>query len=347
MFFLRNHAKLSLENIKLDVGLMMDKKGKVIPIPGLTEKLFHKGIDAIQTRQFSDAINLLEQAKDLGYEHEELYFALIVAYMEKGNFSEAKKLCHELLKNGIGDYVKTVELYVSILFQMHEYQEIEQFLRPLMEENEIPIEKIQQFQHLLQLSERMGSNQTENTSEDRMKDLFTDDFQETLHRVSSLADKNIQPYIKEIKNYLANEQASPFIKTVLLNILREHEYSKKITVHKYGQTFEVCPNQLFSLQEDKNAKSIKNILRSKLENDNPTLLESLLVLIDRFFFHIYPIEVLPYNHQTWSAAFYAIAQSYFDDVMDMASIAQEYQCNKEEMEEVIRYIQKVDINSNI
>jgi len=330
---------------------MENHKGKIVPIPGLQQRLIDKGMDALKAHNVSEAISLLLQAKELGNDSEDLYYALIAAYMEKGNNNEAKNICHEMLKNGIGDYIKTVEIYISILFQLHDYEPIVQLLKPLIEENEIPYHKIEQFKYLLQLSEKMSVNsrqsQETSNSDEVIEDLFSGDFQEVLLRVSKLADKNIQPYINEISNYLRDEQQSPFIKTVLLNVLKEHQYSKKITVKKYGETLEVYPETLHPLHGDKLSANIKQLIKDQVENEHPALIEPLYTLIDRFFFHIYPIDDLPFEPNVWAAAFFALVQSYFEENPKHIQVsAKEFEAERHQVEEAIQYIKKVESNSH-
>ena len=59
---------------------------------------------------------------------------------------------------GIGDYFQMVDLYLTILIQLHEYQEIVITIEALLDEKEIPPEKHDHFLTILQFSRRMADN---------------------------------------------------------------------------------------------------------------------------------------------------------------------------------------------
>lgn len=96
-------------------------KDNVIFFPGLEKKLTDLGLECLQLKKFDDAIDLLEEARVLDPENEDILIGLVMAYFEASAFKKAKELANIMLLKGIGDYFQMVDLYLTILIQLHEY----------------------------------------------------------------------------------------------------------------------------------------------------------------------------------------------------------------------------------
>ncbi|MCL6574313.1 MAG: tetratricopeptide repeat protein, partial [Bacillus sp. (in: Bacteria)] len=134
------------------------RKDNVIYFPGLEKGLTKKGLDYLEKKKYTEAINLLEDAKELDPDNDDVLVGLVLAYFEAGSFKKAKELANEMLLKGIGDYFQTVDLYLTVLIQLHEYHEIIETIEALLEEKEIPPEKYDHFLTILQFSQRMEEN---------------------------------------------------------------------------------------------------------------------------------------------------------------------------------------------
>src|SRR5690606_14292053 len=111
---------------------------------------------------------------------------------------------------------------------LHEYQEIVSTIEALFDEKEIPPERHDHFLTILQFSRRMADNDINDIEEEPIeapqeqshtKELnltSLKNIDEQMLVISSLAEKNIRPYIEEIKEYLTSEWGHPFLKTMLL-----------------------------------------------------------------------------------------------------------------------------------
>ena len=51
---------------------------------------------------------------------------------------EARELCHELLRMGIGDYFQIMSIYLMVLLQLSEHEEMVETIELLFQENQIP-----------------------------------------------------------------------------------------------------------------------------------------------------------------------------------------------------------------
>ncbi len=329
------------------------QKGNVILFPDLERRLKEKGLDCLKEKKYREAIELFEEAKKLEPENSDIYIGLILSYYETGSLNKAKKLVRFVLQEGIGDYIKMVDLYIMILVQLHEYEEIISTIEGLLEDNQIPKDKYEHFSKMLHFSRKMSSARTEKKEKqadykhdaDQELKLFIDqDPREMMMRIAKLADENIRPYLKDIKRYLLLAEGHPFLKTMLLNVLKEHEYDQSVDVEKFGKQKSIIPIELEDIHRQSQAKSIKKIVKEALENDDPILFENIKSLIERHFFLIYPFKLEPVTNDAWAAAYHYIVNQYYGKDENITKYAELYNIEKEEIEQaqmVIRELEEI------
>ena len=273
----------------------------VIFLPGLEKRLTEKGLEYLEMKRFTEAITLLEEAREHEPENSDVLIGLVLAYFEAADYKKGKELASEMLLKGIGDYFQMVDLYLTILIQLHEYQEIVTTIEALIDEKEIPPERHDHFLTILQFSRRMADNSQPDLSDEELEEsnlkglnLFQlKNLNEQMLVVSSLADKNIRPYIDEIKEYLQADEGHPFLKSMLLSLLKEQEYDKEITVKKLNNVATVTPTELSEINSQPRMKEIERILADRLESSDPVLFDNIRAMMERIFFISYPIELEP------------------------------------------------------
>src|SRR3954465_5389193 len=179
------------------------RKDNIIFFPGLDKRLADKGLESLEKKKFHEAIPLLEEARELDPDNENILIGLVLAYFEAGAFKKAKVLANEMLLKGLGDYFQMVDLYLTILIQLHEYREIVSTIEALIDEREIPPEKQDHFFTILQFSRRMAEGREQQTVEQEQEEeesesptlnlLSNDDINEQMLIIANLAEKNIRP----------------------------------------------------------------------------------------------------------------------------------------------------------
>ncbi|WP_059171313.1 tetratricopeptide repeat protein [Bacillus sp. FJAT-27445] len=337
----------------------MKKKGRdnIVFFPDVERRLAEKGIEALQEKRYRDAIELLEQGYELDPADTDIKAALVLAYFEAGALKKAKSLCKEMLLAGTGDYFQLVEMYMAILIQLHEYREITSVLEALFDEGEVPAEKREHFQTILQFCKRMADNEplpsanreTEDGQEEEETirpgeiDFFkVNDLKDQVMIAGKLASQNIQPLVPEIFRFLASEKGHPFFKTILLNVLKEQSVDSEIIVKKFGVVQTVNPVRMSALHSLPLELEASGILAGELEHSDPVLLENVLSLMQRHFFASYPIELDPKLPSAWAAAFHWIGLSYLGGSPDLGEMARIYKVKEEKVETAVNWIQKVE-----
>jgi tetratricopeptide (TPR) repeat protein len=327
------------------------KKNNIVLFPDIDKRLMEKGLEFLEQKKFLEAIEFLTEAKKYNPDHEEIYIGLVLSYFESGNLHEAKKLAKEMLQTGVGDYFQIVDMYIMILVQQHQYQEIISVIEALLEEKEVPGDKLEHFLRMLQFSKNMAEKSPmepesyygEQHDHDLELDLFAIvDPSEQVHMAGRLANSNVRNYIDEVSEYLGWDSGDPFFKTMLLNVLKEQDIDKEIMVKKFGRSQHVIPNQLFDVHSHPDFLAISDYVASVLENEDPVLLESIQKLMERYFFLFYPFKTEVQERETWAAAFHFVASQYFGQEETLDQIAKFYLSEGNNVERAIELIARIE-----
>ncbi|WP_413308417.1 tetratricopeptide repeat protein [Bacillus sp. 1P10SD] len=326
------------------------RKDNVIYFPGLEKRLTDKGLESLEKKKFKEAITLLEEARELDPDNDHILIGLVLAYFEAGSFKNAKVLAKDMLLKGIGDYFQLVDLYLTVLIQLHEYHEIVSTIEALFEEKEIPPEKHDHFLTILQFSQRMAENRqapeeksvSEETIAKELNLLKINNLNEQLLLISGLAEKNIRPYIPEIADYLKAEAGHPFLKTMLLTLLKEQEIDKEFVVKKFTSEESFHPVNLPEVRVYPKLKKVKELLEAQLESNNPVLFEHTIGMVERTFFITYPFDFQPEKPAAWAAAFHSLAEAYLGMDGKVERLLSNYQITMEEIEQARAQIEEIE-----
>jgi len=312
---------------------------KVILFPDLEKRLLAKGLESLKQKKYLEAVEYLEGAIQLDSQDHDILIGLVLAYFESGMLPKAKELANQMLQMGIGDYIQIVELYISILVELHQYNEIVATIEILLEEREIPKEKFEHFTRMLQFSRKMAEtvpiieeeSDSNEFSNEELNLVSYKDQEAQIQLVAKLTEKNILPYLEEIKSYLRLKDGDSFFKTMLLNILTEQEYDKEIIIEKLNRELSVTPAELKTTDVQPQKKMLFQILEEKLEHEDPILLDNLKSLIERHFFIIFPFQLEPYKTPVWAAAYHSLAAEFQGIPHRLEEFSQQYNVRDEDM----------------
>jgi tetratricopeptide (TPR) repeat protein len=326
------------------------KKGNVILFPDLEKRLLENGLEQLKEKNYRKAIDFLSEAKKLNPDNEDTCIGLVLAYFESGNFAVAKQLTKEMLYTDIGEYLKIFDMYIMILVELNQYEEIVTNLEVLFEEKEVPKEKFEHFSKILQFSKKMIQDR-QNQADEPFQEPNELDQQQSLNLVSitdpgeqiqmagKLSDSNIRSFIDEIAEYLRLDQGDPFFKTLLLNVLKDHDYSKEIVVTKFGKSQVVTPNLLFELHSHPDFLEITAKLSDVLEQENPNLLAGIINVMERHFLLLYPFSTEFNAPKVWAGAFHFVTLAYFGQEEELEEIANMYNIDKTVLSSAIAVIE--------
>jgi tetratricopeptide (TPR) repeat protein len=323
-------------------------KDNIFLFPGVDKLLMEKGLTSLHNKKFSEAIGYLEEALELDPANDEISIGLIIAYFETGNLITAKHLAYKSMKQGVGDYFQLIDIYIMILLQLNEYEEIVSTIEALLEEREIPIEKLDNFTRILEFSRRkleaestLLNHTVENESVDF--DLFQyENLNDQFLAVARLSHLNARSYLNGIKEYLKWEEGHPFIKTMLIQLLKEQEVDAPLEIEKFHQRLTINPVELKEIEKVLSADEIMHFIKSEIEQENPSLFESIREMVSRHSFLLFPIERKPTDPRAWSAAYHFIVLEYFGMPHSIEKLVRKYESQTPMVTEAIGLIRELE-----
>ncbi|WP_071395951.1 tetratricopeptide repeat protein [Bacillus tuaregi] len=328
-----------------------NQKNKIVYFPGLEQRLVEKGLEHLHQKQYDEAIDLLEHAIRLDARNSESHIGLLLAYFDAGLIDKAMDLADKMLQEGIGQDIEIMNIYIMYLVQLHKYEEVVAAIENLLAENRIPADKLEHFHRLLDFSLRMLDSSIdvhqqepkENAWANRKIDFFLYQTpEEQMLLAGELNNKNTRPFVKDMTEYLQSEKGSVFFKTLLLNVLKEQEYDKPIEIQKFDKRITVIPEKLPHINESRQLKEILEILRQKLENEDPVLFAHIKALVERQFFLLYPFELESNNLNAWAAAYHVLGNEYFGKYDTEDELIEEYRVLQADLQQADSYIRMIE-----
>jgi hypothetical protein len=325
-------------------------KDNIFLFPNVDKLLMEKGLEKIKNKRFTEAIEFLENGRELAQENEEIALGLIIAYFEAGNLLAAKNLAQDSLHKGFSDYFQLFDVYIMILLQLNEYEEIVSTIQALIDEREVPLDKLDNFTKILEFSKRKIETEFSKTSQDSYDYDEGKDFDLLQYKnlndqflaIAGLAHANVRVYLRGIKEYLQLDKGHPFLKTMLLQLLKEQEVNEELVLVKFNQTLSINPVQLVAIDFYLDSPDITNIFKREIEQGNPTLYESIKAIMNRHSFLLFPIERVPHNPNNWAAAYHFIALEYHGETISIDKLAKKYEVEQEAISKTILFIRELE-----
>ncbi|MED1204832.1 tetratricopeptide repeat protein [Heyndrickxia acidicola] len=324
------------------------KTGKVIHFPGLKERLMAIGIERLEEKKYTDAVELLSQAKELDRDDAEVGMAYLVALYEAGDYEKAKQQGEELLHKGIGDYFEIFDIFIMILIQLGEHKAVKDTITALFEEREVPADRMEHYEKLLQFSQKRIPQKEEKKDFPNTEDLQPTsilrnlEVKEQVFRAAQLNYENIYPYMAELREFLENPHNHPFVKSMVVNVLKEHGVERPAFIRKFTFEEQVVPSELPAVFETPFYLEFIEYLRKEVEDKNPTLYQQIKIVVDRHFFILYPFEPIPMSAPVWAAAYFLFVQEMYQDGIDPEITAQQFGVDRETLEKALRWIDEIE-----
>ncbi|MCD7032881.1 tetratricopeptide repeat protein [Metabacillus sp. GX 13764] len=328
-----------------------DKHSKIIPFPNLKERLIDKGMEALKNKHYQEALELFSEAKHMDEDKAEIHLGIALCLMEMGELQEAKRVCKQMLNEDIGHYFTVLQVYLTILIQLKEYEEVQLTIEAVLQENQVPAENAEQFYKLLEFSRKMNESNGEDIElEEEVPELenwmntslFMEDPNQQMQYIQSLKDRNLAKHMKTIKTLLEEPEVHPVIKTMALQLLMENEYDKKVTITKFGETLSPVPSKLSDLSDMPFAKKVLNLLDDVLGSENPTLFEAVKELWIRHLYVLFPLVPTPPDAAIWAAALHSTGYGMHGITLGTGEIEALYEVSEYGVREASRKLLEVE-----
>jgi tetratricopeptide (TPR) repeat protein len=329
---------------------------KIVYFPNLTSKLVNKGMSALKQKKFKEALDYFQQLIEMEPDHPQGNVGVVLSLVELGRLQEAKVKCDEILKKDIGEYYDVLQIYISILIQLADYDEVVDILEAVMQEQTVPPQMAENFYQLLYFSRKMAEDETnENVTYETMPQsisqtdieeisnkLHSDDPRQQWKVVQSIEDPSHPSIRDELKKFLTYKNANPSLKTIVLQMLKEEDTSETVQIHKFGKHMAVKTSELQDIPEGQFYRLVKKIIVHELEQSNPTLMEMAIQIWDHYLFMLYPFQPEPLNEQLWAVAVLDVAHRMNGIDFDPEALSDTFSIDTQAIEQVVEKILEVE-----
>lgn len=286
----------------------LKRRGNVIVFPTTVTRLLSEGMTSLKNEQYADARDKLYQVLVYEPDHAAALGGYAYSLYELGEFEEALEVVQELLRIGPIHYLETMELYISILMQLRRYNEAEMTIQALIGEDILPRERLEQFEQLRALNERIVEQTVSNIDLTPFK---PETFIELppAEQESLILDLPSSAYATAKTELLAiagHPEADMLTKTYILFMLHQEEIHAEVEIRKFHYTGIVNTLDLPDPVHNDRLREIRKLFTDKLEKD-PSRLDIVLELFDRHVYLIYPFLFEEFRTEE-------VAQAYVDFV---------------------------------
>lgn len=325
-------------------------KDKVVLFPGLVEKLVAKGMDALKEKKFPKACTFFEQALEIEPDHPQGRFGVALSLIEQSRLDEAKKVTEKMLKEDIGSYYDILQVHISLLVQLGQYDEVVSMLEGIIAEEKLPANLAESFYQLLHFSRQMEEDGAKieidedlnQAPEELIHMLHFGAREKQLLAIQMLAKMSTIVFINAMKEFLINAQYDPVLKSIALQLLKEKNVDEEISIHKFGKEISLNITDLEDVFHEKFGKNTLEILAVHLENDNPSLFEMVSQTWWHYLFAIYPISPKPLDPSLWAAAIHRVGAEVIGIDWDDFELASQYEVVVDEMVACSAEIMKIE-----
>lgn len=264
----------------------------VIIFPGIYERLVREGERNLEKGEYEKAVQAFEGAIQLEPTSERFLFSYALALYETKAFKRAKEIALLALNAENGEEMLVMELYLTVLIQLEEYDEVELSVQALIEEGLVPPNMLSKFIYLRDLNRRLSVRYRKEESVEIEEPFTLEDFKEkSLYAqqqyLTSLGGANLKRSVGLLEEIVESTDISSSIITFSLMLLKELDYHETVTIQKYGQTREIIPNEITLPGQDLLSQAVLEEVERRLEKD-PSKLQFVDGAIRKFTIHAFP-----------------------------------------------------------
>lgn len=292
---------------------MTDHKADVVMFPKWKISLEQKGRTALQSKNYTEALEHFEQLISFDVANSEVMTGKLICLMELGRYEEAELICKELMRDDEENYFQYLHIYLTVLFQTSQYEELLDLLDEVFQSDEIPHDIRKQFWQLYDITKKLREDETSSEFIEDIDDfiaaLESKDAKRQWRCLSKLRKQDVHPYVNELTPYLLQDYIQPVIKTALLQWMQDQKIDQEVEISKLGEKQVVNPSKLHDILSHPSSRQILNVLEA-VEHDNPTLYEFIQQLLFRYMYVRFPIMPTDEETPSLAKAFFELGTSY-------------------------------------
>lgn len=280
----------------------MNESGTFFPVS--VKKFMEKGIASLSEDELMSTLHYLENAYHQEPCNEEIVHILIQFYNQTDKTKKAQEMGQNFLT--MNGYNKDILGELSVTFMKENNMDTYfTLVRHYMEEenketNEQIVDNVIPFPKQFVPRKDVRGFASWKTSEQ-------------LEFLQEARFLEIDDFLPIFKQFLEDDQFSPFVQSMIFELMQEKEIDEEMEVRKIAKTGIFNPSNVPMLAENEFAQALFAGLAEKLEHTNPSLLEQVLGIIQQHLFMLYPFELEPKNPTIWINAYYKWANAMYGD----------------------------------
>lgn len=262
-------------------------------------KYFNSGKMREATEYFKSAYSLKQDRK--------LNTFYVTALYQIGEYTEAKKIAEDKI-----DFYKSEErlytFYTSILIKCHYFIQADSIIKKKLKETNNT-----QSQELWKTLELDSENEKKKVRQDEEKknsailknalSMSNQPFEQQLHYMKDAEQLPMSLFIKAARSLLSNPYVNEIVKTSCLERLVLEKVEESFSFGWFGEQREVIPSGILPLKKMRVVQKVSEGL-TEIENDNPTLYQSVVQEASIHFILLYPyIDEVIVSPSIWIALY--------------------------------------------
>lgn len=315
----------------------------IVFFPKLKDRIISLGKKALEEKNYSKALMLCDQLKEMDEHNSQTELAAVACLLEGNKTIEAKIRCEDLVF-GPFESDEAIEVYISILFQLKEYEELQKCIKKLLQQKRIDETQMDKYQAMLSLSNKVAPERNEQQLDMlNLHNLVENNISihKQLEIINELRVIDCKLVINQIAEVLKSTRANPLIQSFILFILQEQSIDHEFEIRKMNQ--EMNWNAISELNEhDHFSVKVVQKLSLVLESEDPSAFELAKTHFQHFMTIYFPFIPEPNNVDVWTACFYSIVQEYFDRKVDEDDLFDLLKVDYEEVKRVITLVRQFE-----
>ncbi|HLR60360.1 MAG TPA: hypothetical protein VK094_07810 [Pseudogracilibacillus sp.] len=266
----------------------MSDPERIIMLPEVKKSLKEQMYQYMKEHKYTDALAIANNLIEHEIDELNINITKLSCLTSLNKLEEALIFIEGLLGNRDENYYAYFEIYIGLLYETNQYDEV-MFI--LDEQENIPKELQPKFNELYRMAFQTNEKIKMVSAKELLTELEiainTEDDLKQWNLINQLKKINVKPP-NNIVELLKLNTIHPVVKTSIFNWLRELDVKSEVEVVKFNQTKTFTPSETASLT--KNLAVTKTMLHlRKIEEDNPTLYQMIEELLIKFIYVNYPI----------------------------------------------------------
>lgn len=287
----------------------MNKKVTYLPhIKKRLENKYAQMIRLISAGNVEEGLSHIENLLKHNYKTDELYVKKLYCLSELERWQEVEQLTEALPSEKSTPHK---DLYYLIsLFKQEQYELVIDYFHESIDATTIPEHIYKEIEYLYDESKHVINDRLKSITEELQLAILSQNQREQWLLFHQWEKLQVEP--PELFFYmLKDERVNPFVKTNILQSLKEWQVAQEITVLKAGKSRRIIVDKLFDITS--HPIYIETLNRTdSIEQNNPTLYALLLELLQRYVQYIYPFVYKSEDIKFVSEALVALAHNYLE-----------------------------------